>query len=60
MNRVSRNPRVPEAEYKVETPRVRVHYYFASGCLSIPFPLQLANLKEGNLRQMWEFIRIHI
>ena len=33
--------------------------FFASGCLSIPFCLQLmATLKKGDQRQMWEFIRV--
>lgn len=31
--------------------------FFASVCLSVPFRLQLmANLKEGDQEQMWEFI----
>ena len=38
--------------------RVRL-FFFASGCLSISFRLQLmTTLKEGNQWQMWEFIRI--
>ena len=56
VNRVSKNPQVPEAlQYGVS-----VHFFFASGCLSIPIGLQklaMATLKEGNQLQMWEFIR---
>ena len=63
MNRVSQNPRVPTAQRDMVTgcaPGVRVHYFFASGCLSIPFRLQvMATLEEGDQLQMWEFIRIY-
>ena len=51
INRASKNPQVPTG--------VRVLFFFASGCLSIPFGVQflrMATLKEGNERQMWEFI----
>ena len=34
-------------------------FFFASGCLTIPFRLQvMATLKGGDQWQMWEFIRI--
>ena len=62
MNRSSRNPRVPAAQQDMgNAPGVRVHYFFfASGCLSILFCLQLmATLKEGDRWQMWEFIRMN-
>ena len=63
MNRVSQNPQVPAAQQGADgqSPGVRVQLfiYFASGCLLIPFRLQLmATLKEGDQWQMWEFIPI--
>ena len=60
IHRVSQNPRVPAAQ-RVTTNvlAVRVLFFFASGCLSIPFGLQsMATLEEGDQWQMWEFIRI--
>ena len=56
INLASKNPKVPEVLQSV-----RVHFFFASGCLSIPFglrSLEMTTLKEGNQRQMWEFIRV--
>ena len=60
MNRVCHKPRVPAVqEGKGNVRGVRVHHFFASGYLSIPFRLQsMATLKEGDQLQMWEFIRI--
>ena len=60
MNRDPRNPRVPAVlDSKRNYWEVRVHYFFASGYLSIPFRLQsMAALKEGDQWQMWEFIPI--
>ena len=61
MNRVSQNPQVPAAQRGADgqSPGVRVLFFFASGCLSNPFRLQvMATLKEGDPWQMWEFIRI--
>ena len=59
LNPVSQNPRVPAAMHPNSAFGVRVHFFFASGCLSIPFrPQSMATLKEGNQWQMWEFIRI--
>ena len=60
MNRDTQNPRVPAVQDgKRGVYGVRVHYFFASGCLSIPFRLQsMAALKEGDQWQMWEFIPI--
>ena len=60
INRASKNPQVPttQSEYS-KLYGVRVHFIFASGCLSIPFGLQylgMATLKEGDYLQMWEFI----
>ena len=66
MNNFSRNPRVPAVQdgkpkYDPCGPGVsgvRV-LFFASGNLSIPLRLQtMASLKEGDQRQMWEFIHI--
>jgi hypothetical protein len=62
MNR--KNPRVPEARVgfftllsqvvsNTQSP-VRVHFFLASGCLSILFRLQSVDtFKEGDQRQMW-------
>ena len=60
MNHISLNLQVPTAQQgRSYAPGVRLHYFFASGCLSIPFRLQLmTTLKEGDQRQMWEFIPI--
>ena len=63
LNRASQNPRVPVSALGKDdnNPGVRVHYLFTSGCLSILFHLEwqlMATLKEGDLWQMWEFIRI--
>ena len=63
MNHFSQNPRVPAAQQGMPfanfNPGVRVLFFFASGCLSIPFRLQLmATLKEGDQWQMWEFIPV--
>ena len=60
MDRFSQNPRVPAAQQGITgKPGVRVHFFFASGCLSIPFRLQLmVALEKGDQWQMWEFIRI--
>ena len=60
MNRVALSLLVPEAVFTgFEVPAVRVHYHFAFGCLSIPFRLQsMSFLREGEQRQMWEFIPI--
>ena len=63
MNRDSRNPRVPAVQpgsnLKGNALGVRVQYYFCF-CLSFnPFRLQtMANLKEGDQWQMWEFIPV--
>ena len=64
INRASKNPRVPVPfcsglNYS-DRDGVRVLFFFASGCLSIPSGLQglaMATMKEGNQSQMWEFIR---
>ena len=60
MNCVHHNPLVAAAqEGDYDCPGVRVHYFFASGYLSIPFRLQsMATLEEGDQLQMWEFIPI--
>ena len=63
MNRASQNPRVLEATTLKPSggavPGVRVPFFFASGCLLIPFRLQsMVALKNGDTWQMWEFIRI--
>ena len=60
MNRYSQNPRVPAAQKgQTSDPRVRVHFFFVSGPLSIPFRRQsMASLKRGDQWEMWEFIRI--
>ena len=64
MNSFSQNPRVPAVQEGQRNairsvPGVRVHCFFASGYLSIPFRLQsMAPLKEGDQWQMWEFIPI--
>ena len=61
MNRDSQNPRVPAAQItpKYDPYGVRVHFFFASGYLSIPFRLQeMAVLNEGDEMQMWEFIPV--
>ena len=64
INRVSQNPLVPALLQKPNRrndPGVRVDFFFASGCLSITFRLQtMATLKEGDQRQMWEFIRVTV
>ena len=69
INRESKKPPVPSAQPhqrdarernnpEPTVPGVRVLFFFASGCLSIPFGLQsMATLKEGDQWQMWEFIR---
>ena len=65
MNRFSENPRVLTVPQKgmpidLET-GVRIHCFFASSCLSIPFRLQsrlMATLKEGDPWQIWEFIPV--
>ena len=63
MNPFSPIPQVPAAKpgrrNNTNIAGVRVHYFFASGCLSIPFRLQsMATLNLGNPWQMWEFICI--
>ena len=61
INRVSQNPLVPAVPQKPDSthyPGVRVDNFFASGCLSITFLQPMATLKEGDQRQMWEFIRV--
>ena len=65
INPASQNPLVPAQAQKgkldsyFHEPAVRVDYFFASCCLSIPIRLQtLTILREGDQRQMWEFIRI--
>ena len=63
MNHASRNPRVPALQPGSKTgsndPGVRVTHYIVSRCVSTPFRLQtIANLKEGDQWQMWEFIRV--
>ena len=63
INRVSPNPLVPAAEQQKQrpynSPGVRIHNFFASGCKSIPFRLQtMATLSEGDHWQTWEFIRV--
>ena len=66
MNPFSQNPQVPVSAAQkgkffnsnVLNPGV-CPFFFTSGYLSIPFRLQsMATLKEGDQRQMWEFIRI--
>ena len=37
INQAYQNPRVPAAQRDVIGPGVRLRYFFASGCLSIPF-----------------------
>ena len=63
LNRASQNPRVPVSALGKDNnnPGVRVHYFFASGCLSILFHPEwqlMATLKKGDQWQMWEFIPI--
>ena len=62
MNRDSQNPRVPAIQNGTgkggACAGVRIHF-FPSGYLLIPFRLQsMATLKEGDQRQMWEFIHL--
>ena len=61
INLVSQNARVTAAAPQTGDfiRGMRVYYYFASGCLSIPFrPQSVATLKKGDQWQIWEFIRI--
>ena len=62
IDRASKNPQVPTAQSSKDSEYfgVRVLFFFASGCLSIPFghqKVKMATLKEGDQWQMWEFIR---
>ena len=68
MKRVSKNPRVPAVQpgvrYNTNVAGVRVRYFFAFWLCVVnlnPLSIQsMATLKEGDQRQMWEFIRIWV